>query len=92
LIGLYFVFGRFWYDAARRSRAYYGVSDQHIVIVSGWTNRKVNSLNLATLTEITLYRAKQRWWRYRIRSRFTHAPVVRCHGVAASRNPCPSTF
>ena len=51
LIGLYMIFGRFIYDAKKRTKTCYGLTDQRVIILSG---RKVKSLNLRTLTDIAL--------------------------------------
>lgn len=57
VVGLYFVFGRFIVEAKQREKACYGLTSQRIVIISGLFSRKVQSLNLKTLSEIT-YREK----------------------------------
>jgi hypothetical protein len=54
IIGLYFIFGRFIVDAKHRTNTYYGLTDQRIIIVSGIFSRKVKSMNLRTLTDISL--------------------------------------
>ncbi len=54
IIGLYLIFGRFIADAKRRTGTYYGLTDQRIIIVSGIFSRKVKSMNLRTLTDISL--------------------------------------
>jgi hypothetical protein len=54
LIGLYMIVGRFFGDAYLRSRTQYGVTDQRVIIVSGWINREVKNLPLASLSDITL--------------------------------------
>jgi hypothetical protein len=54
LVGLYLIAGRFLWDARRRSRTFYGLTDQRAIIVSNGTSRKVTSLNLKTLSEISL--------------------------------------
>ena len=53
-MGLYLIVGRFLYDASRRDSTFYGVTDRRIIIISGSYERKVKSLNLATLPELTL--------------------------------------
>ena len=50
--GLYFIVGRFWVDAKQRSRTFYGVSSQRVIISSGLYSRRVKSLNLDTLTDL----------------------------------------
>jgi hypothetical protein len=54
LIGLYMIVGRFFGDAFLRSRTYYGVTDQRVIIVDGLFNRQVKSLPLTTLSDISL--------------------------------------
>ncbi len=54
IIGLYLIFGRFIHDSKRREKTFYGVSDQRIIIVSGIFSRNVKSLNLKTMTDISL--------------------------------------
>jgi hypothetical protein len=52
--GLYFVFGRFLIDAKMRRRTYYGVTDERGIIVSGLFSRKVKSVSLRALSDISL--------------------------------------
>jgi len=54
LVGLYMVIGRFIVDSLQRSKTFYGVTNERIIIVSGISGRNVKSLNLRTLTDITL--------------------------------------
>jgi hypothetical protein len=54
LIGFYVLIGRFFVDWYQRSRTYYGLTDQRVIIVDGMFNRRVKSLTLATLTDISL--------------------------------------
>ncbi len=54
LVGLYFVFGRFLADARMRAKTCYGVTNERIVIVSQFFGKRVKSLNLRTLNDITL--------------------------------------
>jgi hypothetical protein len=53
-MGLYVVFGRFIVDAMSRARTMYGVTDRRILIVSGITHRRIQSLPLQGLSEIEL--------------------------------------
>lgn len=53
VVGLYTVLGRFFVDALQRGRTYYGVTSDRIVIVSESLGRRVKSLNLRTLTDVT---------------------------------------
>jgi hypothetical protein len=54
LIGLYFVFGRFFVDARQRAGMQYAVTNERIVILSGWRTRNTKSVLLRTLSEIDL--------------------------------------
>lgn len=54
LVGLYFMVGRFFVDAQARSRTWYGLTNQRVIIVSGLTSREVKSLQLRTLSDVTL--------------------------------------
>jgi hypothetical protein len=54
VIGLYMIFGRFIVDAKLRERTYYGVTNQRIIIVSGLFSPSVKSLNILTLSDVTL--------------------------------------
>lgn len=54
LVGLYIVFGRFILDTKQRQKTFYGLTDNRIIIISGLFSRKVKSLNLRTLSDISL--------------------------------------
>jgi hypothetical protein len=54
LLGLYFIFGRFFVDAKMRESAEYAVTNRRAIIVSGIFSRRVRSINLQTTPEITL--------------------------------------
>lgn len=54
LVGLHMMVGRFFVDVRQRSRTYYGVTNERVVIVSGLSGRSVKSLNLRTLTDVSL--------------------------------------
>ncbi len=54
LIGLYMIFGRFIYDAKKRAKTFYGLTDQRAIIISGLFSKGVKSLNLVTLTDVNL--------------------------------------
>jgi hypothetical protein len=53
-VGLYFVFGRFISDAAVRAKTIYGLTNQRVLIMSGWWSRNVRSLELVGLSEINI--------------------------------------
>lgn len=54
LIGLYFVFGRFFFEAKQREKTYYGLTTERIIIISGIMKRKIKTLNLKNLNEVSL--------------------------------------
>jgi hypothetical protein len=54
LAGSYLLVGRFWLDARQRHNTLYAVTDQRVIIVSGIFSRSVKSLNLRTLSDITV--------------------------------------
>lgn len=54
LVGLYLIFGRFIFDAKSREKTTYAVTNQRIIIVSELWGRKIKSLNLHKLPELTL--------------------------------------
>jgi hypothetical protein len=54
LIGLYLIIGRFFVDAWQREKTYYGITPQRIIIVPGLLNRNVKSLNLHTLSDLSV--------------------------------------
>jgi len=54
LVGIYIIFGRFFVDARSRAQTYYGITTERIIIVSGLFSREIKSLNLRTLTDVSL--------------------------------------
>jgi hypothetical protein len=54
LAGIYIVLGRFFVDAALRTRTYYALTSQRIVILSGLWTRELKSLWLRSLPELSL--------------------------------------
>jgi hypothetical protein len=54
LVGAYVLAGRFFVDWYQRTRTYYGVTDQRVLILDGVFNRQIKSLTLATLSDLTL--------------------------------------
>jgi hypothetical protein len=53
-VGLHVILGRFVIDAKQRANTSYGVTNQRIIIVSGLLSRKIKSLNLRTLSDLSL--------------------------------------
>jgi len=60
LVGLYLIVGRFFVDAAMRSRTAYGLTDRRILIIAGLFSRSIKSVALKTLTDITLTERRDR--------------------------------
>jgi hypothetical protein len=54
LIGLYMIIGRFFYDAKKRAKTFYGLTDQRALIVSDLFSKSVKSLNLKTMSDVSL--------------------------------------
>jgi hypothetical protein len=54
LMGLYIVFGRFVYDIKEREHTFYGLTNERVLIVSGIVRRTVKSLNLRTLSDVSM--------------------------------------
>ena len=52
------IVGRFFVEAKQRARTWYGLTNERIIIVSGLFERKVESLNLRTLTDLSLSETK----------------------------------
>jgi hypothetical protein len=61
LVGLYLMIGRFFWDAYRRSQTYYGISNQRALIVTKGLGATVKSLQLRTLTDVTLVTSGGGW-------------------------------
>jgi len=60
LVGLYVVAGRFLVDAKQRSKTFYGLTEDRIIIVSGLFQKKTKTLNLQTLSDISLTEREDR--------------------------------
>jgi hypothetical protein len=54
LIGLYIIFGRFFYDAAVRKRTYYGITNQRLIILKTFFSRTLASYSYPTLAALNL--------------------------------------
>jgi hypothetical protein len=55
LIGLYTTVGRFFLDAKKRSNTIYGITNDRIMIKTGIFSREIKSLNIRTLSDITIH-------------------------------------
>jgi len=54
LIGLYVIFGRFFYDSVLRKNTVYGITQNRIIIKYGVIKKSIKSLNIKTLSDITI--------------------------------------
>ena len=54
LSALYLAFGRLWVDAEIRSKTYYGVTDERIIIISGFFRPTLTSISLESVGHTTL--------------------------------------
>lgn len=52
-VGVYLVIGRFFGEAWQRSKTWYALTPERVLIVSGVFSRSVQSLSLKTLSEMT---------------------------------------
>ncbi len=53
LVGLYMLIGRFFFDAKRRAKTVYGISNNRIIIKSGVVRTQVESMNIKSISEIS---------------------------------------
>lgn len=58
LVGLYLIIGRFFFEAKQRANTFYAVTNERVLIVSGVFSRKIKSLNLRTLSDLSLSEGK----------------------------------
>jgi len=54
LAGIYMIIGRFFIDAKKRENTIYGITTDRIVIKSGVFSTDIKSLNIKTLSDITI--------------------------------------
>jgi hypothetical protein len=54
VMGLYITIGRFFVDAYKRGKTIYGITHDRIIIKSGIFSQDIKSLNIRTLSDITL--------------------------------------
>ena len=54
LVGLYFIIGRFFVEAFRRSKTYYALTNKRIIIVSGMFQGETRSLDLKHISEFAI--------------------------------------
>jgi len=53
-VGIYMVIGRFFVESLQRSKTFYALTSDRILIVSGVLSRTIKSLALNTLSDVTL--------------------------------------
>jgi hypothetical protein len=53
-VGLYMVIGRFFLDAYQRSKTFYGVTSERVIIITNTFSRSIKSLNIRMLPTVTL--------------------------------------
>lgn len=58
LVGLNMVAGRFLVDARRRARTFYGVTDRRVITVEQRKKRRVTSIAIVSLSEVTFEEGK----------------------------------
>lgn len=61
LIGLMMVFGRFIVDAKQRENTVYAITDNRVIIKSGIFSKKVQSLNIKTLSNVEMSEKVDGW-------------------------------
>lgn len=54
LVGLYMIVGRFFTEPRQRERTVYAVTNERVIVISGLLKEKVTSLNIASLSDISL--------------------------------------
>jgi hypothetical protein len=54
LFGLYLIFGRFFFDKATRSKTYYALTGERIIIISGLRNQNIKSIDFKNLSEVNI--------------------------------------
>ncbi len=54
LVGLYLIFGRFFFDSWMRKNTFYAITNQRILIRNGGRVSSLTSINLSAIPEITL--------------------------------------
>jgi hypothetical protein len=54
VMGIYITGGRFFLEAKQREKTFYAVTNERILIVSGLVSRRIKSLNIRTLSDVSL--------------------------------------
>jgi hypothetical protein len=53
-VGFYFLAGRFFVEAWKRKRIFYGITTERVILISNFFSRNVSSVNMSTLSDLTL--------------------------------------
>ena len=53
-VGLYIVIGRFFFDSVQRSKTYYALTNERVIIISGLFNENTKTLDIKKLPEINI--------------------------------------
>ncbi|HWB53612.1 MAG TPA: hypothetical protein VG722_05445 [Tepidisphaeraceae bacterium] len=83
IIGIYMIIGRFFVDAYRRNRTYYGVTSDRIIIVTGGWSQKINSLNIRTLSNLSITERRNG------AATITFGPIIVPYGYSRRSNSWP---
>ena len=86
LVGLYMIVGRFFFEAMLRSRTYYGLTNERVIIISGLSSRTVKSLQVQTLTDVSLSQEASGIGTITFGPNMSYSG----RGSSAGRNPQPS--
>jgi hypothetical protein len=54
LVGLYMIIGRFFLDSKQRSKTFYALTNERVIIISGVINQNVKTLDIKKLLEINI--------------------------------------
>ena len=54
LAGLYITIGRFFWDARKRAKTIYGITNDRIIIRTGVLGQEIKSLNIQSLSDVTI--------------------------------------
>ncbi len=58
LVGLYIIFGRFFFDAYARNRTWYGITDRRVIVLKSSFNTNISSIDYINLTNLNLLERK----------------------------------
>jgi hypothetical protein len=54
LVGLYMIVGRFFFDSMQRSKTYYALTNERVIIISGVFSQNTKTLDIKKLPEINI--------------------------------------